>query len=172
MSSLDKESLKSLIDQQELVLALKADFTPEELAEVQTYVNYAIEGKIDRTAVFLKEMIPNHIEACKQQIASLKRIEENLYKYLEMMLGRVEGKELSGLSYKMRLQRSPGKLIIINEDLIPDKYKKAKIVHTIEINKEQIKIDLALGTSVPGATLVQDDYLRIVVGKASPKRIT
>ncbi len=67
--------------------------------------------------------------------------------------------EILGIDWRVCVQKSKPKLIIENEDDVPDAYKRA--VTTYVIDKEALRQDLELGVPVAGARLESDGALRI-----------
>lgn len=67
--------------------------------------------------------------------------------------------EIEGQLVKYAIKLNPHKLIIEDEKLIPDEYKKT--VTTIELRKDAIKDELKLGAEIAGCKLVQDSSLQL-----------
>lgn len=67
--------------------------------------------------------------------------------------------ELGGNLIKYVIKLNPHKLIIEDESLIPDIYKKQ--VTTVEIRKDAIKDEMKMGAEIPGCRLVQDQSLQL-----------
>lgn len=101
------------------------ELTPE-LEEVYDLANDLLAGKIDRVAIFVKEVIPAHIEACKLQIQKLQALEARTKELtIDAIKSLGEGvKQIEGLAYRARVQANPPSIVIDNEDVIPEMFKR------------------------------------------------
>lgn len=91
-------------------------------------VNALLAGKVDKVAVFVKKVIPAHIEACKKQIKNLEWLEERIKEYTIDCVDQNQGQALQGLSWRARVQANPPAIVIENPDQIPVFFKKASVV--------------------------------------------
>lgn len=71
--------------------------------------------------------------------------------------------EMQGVYIKYTLSPSPHRLVIEDEKLIPNEYKRDIV--TTEIRKDAIKDELKLGTIIPGARLEQGTTLKLTANK-------
>ena len=71
--------------------------------------------------------------------------------------------EIIGNTFKFKLAKTAGSVVIENENLLPATYCREKT--SIEIDKVAIKEDLKIGKLVPGAKIVEGFSLRISPNK-------
>lgn len=184
-------TLKELLDLQ--------DVANEDLQELQAYAKELVAGKIDRIAIMVKEVIPAHIEACKDQIKRLDGIRERLTHYTHQLMQEREIKELNGLSYRARVQNSPPSVVVYQSASVPGKFCKSVVTisgHTEfseqelveafqrvaqvmfadyglhigrDIDKKALKEVFESGGVVPGCELEQGTHVRFEAGKAKPR---
>jgi hypothetical protein len=63
---------------------------------------------------------------------------------------------IEGIAHRLALYKSPKRLFIANESIIPDKYFDIVVRETRELNKDRLLADLEAGIEVPGAWLETD----------------
>lgn len=71
--------------------------------------------------------------------------------------------ELPGQLVIYKFKLNPHKLVIDDESLIPDLYKRE--VKSIEIRKDAIKDELKMGSEIPGCRITQDVSLQLTTNK-------
>lgn len=122
-----------------------------------------VQGKVDRVAIMLDTIIPSHIEACKNQIENLQKLQERLQELCKEAIkseavekiGPMEGTDdsierrimelpqqdrgLHGNAYSLYLSQTPGRLEIDDMSAIPDFYKRIKYsIHvTIDASNQE-----------------------------------
>ena len=115
--------------------------------------------------IYVRENVDSQIEQGKKWI---KKFQEKV-KQLENRKARLDNAVIYSLTNqsidsqetelgKIRVQKSKS-ANIYNDDDLPAKYKK--IVQETRIDKKQILADLKSGEDVPGAELVENEYIRI-----------
>lgn len=125
--------------------AVGGEITPE-LEDIFDHATNLLTGKVDRVAIFVKEVIPAHIQACKDQIARLQVAEERIKKYtIECIKAQGKGSDgkfqnLEGLAWRARVQANPPSLVIDDEELVPMMFKKGKAVIEIEFDPSNAKL--------------------------------
>jgi len=112
-----------------------AEIDPE-LEELYNQAADLIAGKIDRVGIFVKEVIPAHIAACKEQIKRLQFVETRV-KELTIDAIRSIGPNatrIEGLAYRARIQANPPSIIVDNPDIIPMMFKKGTVTITAKFD--------------------------------------
>ena len=101
-------------------------------------VDALLEGKADKVGVMLKDVIPAHIEACKEQIESLKRVDKRIQDiaYQATMLNK---KTINGLSYKFMIVPGPKCVEVESPSALPDKYRNTRFTVTLDIPHDDKK---------------------------------
>lgn len=134
------------------------------------------EEKFNEIAVFDRETVLSvaaHIgnlnverEAIAKAKLELQRREERLDKimkpfqdYLITNMARQGITEISCPEFVIKLKKCPWSTEIINEEFIPEKYKKHKDVVTLD--RLKIKEDILAGVDIPGASIKQNNRLEI-----------
>lgn len=119
------------------------------------------------------ESIAKLVKGIDGDIASLKEEERRLAKrrktlenkqiniklYLENQLKLMDINRIKTPIFTISLQRNPPSVRILNEDAIPDKYKKMETI--ISVVKKDLLEDLKLGEIIDGAEIKQEKSLRI-----------
>lgn len=124
-----------------------------------------IEKKGIAIASFIKNIDAERkaIEEAKKAMAEREnRLEKRasyLTSYLQSNMERCEIKEISCPFFVIKLKKCPIAIDILNEDEIPDAYKKRK--ELITVDKMKIKDELLKGAVIPGAALKQNTRLEI-----------
>lgn len=142
------------------------DMKPEDIADTLE----GIEGEISEKAqsiVAVREGIKADIDAINAQIARLeerKKIVENrqaeMENYLKTNMQRTGISNIKCPYFSITLAKGREKVLIENEDILPDEY----VIATTHEKPDRVKIlkDLKAGKVVTGARLVRsDDSLRI-----------
>lgn len=137
----------------------------EEAEKQLNEVGEAIEKKAIAVASFIKNMeaerkaIDDAKKAMAEREARLERKEQYMRAYLQSNMERTGKSEIGCPYFVIKLKKNPVSTDILDEALIPDEYKKAKTVITID--KIKIKSDIQNGVVVPGAALKQNLKLEI-----------
>jgi hypothetical protein len=125
--------------------ACGGELTPE-LEDIFDHTTMLLSGKVDRVALFGKEVIPAHIQACKDQITRLEFVQESINNYAIECV-KSQGKDakgkylnLEGLAYRVRIQANPPKLIIDNPEKIPMMFKKGEALIKIKFDPSNAKL--------------------------------
>lgn len=133
------------------------------LEEALNSVSDDINVKSENICKVLKN-INADIVALKEEekrLATLRKSLENKYKnlfnYLEMTLKQLNIKKIDSKYFKISIAKNPPKLILSKDFKADSKY--IKIEETI--NNTAIKEDLKQGVQIDGATLIQEESLRI-----------
>lgn len=96
--------------------------------------------------------------------AKQKRIENNIDLLKEWIMDSMRDLGKKSINFKgqtLRIQKNPMKVVILDEDAIPDKYKRE--VTTTVIDKAKILEDYkAIGLEPMGCEVVQEESLRIL----------
>jgi hypothetical protein len=160
--SLEKflENAKDVADLRES----KESYSPEEyIVKLKEAVHYLIlrEGAVQR----LYAEHDAEIEYIDSQIKKMQEYKRLLQTGQEAMVQTIKDtyKELNllprGTKYQpITVRKTPGRVIIDDEDAIPFKYKKE--VTTISIDKQLINTDISAGIHVPGAHIEKDISIR------------
>lgn len=90
---------------------------------------------------------------------SLENKQVNIKQYLENQLNVMGIDKVKTPLFTVALQNNPPSVNILNEDLIPEQYKKS--VTTVSIVKKDLLDDLKQGLIVEGAEIKQGKSLRI-----------
>lgn len=90
---------------------------------------------------------------------ALENKQTNIKLYLENQLKFMGIDKVKTPLFTVALQKNPPSVNILDDDLIPDEYKKT--VTTITTSKKEILEDLKLGLIIPGAEIKQGKSLRI-----------
>lgn len=162
-----KESLRELV---KITSALElkliesdGEITPDLEKELQVK-DIQLPEKIDGYDAILErlQMLANHFSQQAQQFSALANLavgaQERLEDNLKFAMEELKTTELKGVYSKFKLQNNPPKVLIQNEEIIEEVYKRKKEVVTID--KKAIAEELKLGLPVRGATLIQGQSIR------------
>ena len=142
---------------------LDADLEGPEFEKALKVIDDAFDLKAENLAKLIRS-IKGDIEAIKLEEKRLeakrktyenkiKSIEEYLFNNLQM----TDKKKVQTPLFTIAIQKNPAKLVVKNEEKIPDKYFK-----TIrQLDKASLKEDIKEGLEVDYAELVQTESLRI-----------
>lgn len=147
-----------------LIQLMEDGEVPEDiLKESLNSVEEEFEEKANNIAKLVKTE-KAEVMALKEEIKRLtnrakakENNSKNLQKYLEENMIMAGKEKFKTTLFSFNIQANPKSLKIVDENLIPEKYK------FIEINylKDVIKNDIKNGLEVPGVNLVQTRGLRI-----------
>jgi hypothetical protein len=142
LERIEKLSLMALVDQRREVEHMIAE-SGGELTDITEdlfdNVNALLAGKVDKVAVFVKKVIPAHIEACKKQIKNLEWLEDRIKEYAIDCVEKAGG-PLQGLAWRARTQNNPPSIVIENPDQIPQLFKKATVVIRLKFDPSDANV--------------------------------
>lgn len=93
--------------------------------------------------------------ADKRRAISTKK--ENLKEYLFSSMRAIGKPKVKAGIFNINIQKNPQSIKIIDENIIPEKYKIASYC----IDKKQLKEDIEQGLKIKGAELIQTEGIRI-----------
>lgn len=105
------------------------------------------------------EAIQNARKEMAEREDKLKREVEWLTNYLQTNMERCGISEIKCAYFNIKLKKCPLSTDILDEQTIPDDYKKTKTVVTID--KIKIKEELLAGVVIPGVQLKQNNRIEI-----------
>ena len=88
---------------------------------------------------------------------SLEKKKEDLKEYLYFNMERMKVKKVNAGIFDINIQKNPQSIKILDDSIIPDKYK----ILTYNLDKKQLKEDIKNGAEIKGAELVQSEGIRI-----------
>ena len=88
---------------------------------------------------------------------SLEKKKEDLKEYLYFNMERMKVKKVNAGIFDINIQKNPQSIKILDDSIIPDKYK----ILTYNLDKKQLKDDIKNGVEIDGAELVQTEGIRI-----------
>lgn len=123
------------------------------IRKTQSYV-YVI-NKIKKNKEYRKEL--------KKRLSELDKQDDNLIEFLignlMFTMKKLELDKIETPVYKVRIQKNPPSVSIIDENKIPDKYKE-RIIQT-KIDKKAILKDVKDGKEIEGVEITQSEGIRI-----------
>ena len=137
----DVETLTKLFNEIEAELKDKADNVR------------IVLSKLDKDIEFLDE----EIKRLQQRKKAIQKNKENLKSLLALALYQAGIDKLKTSKATFYFVPTPPRVVINDESLIPDEFKVTKI----EIDKQKLKEALKKGLEIKGATLEQNETLRI-----------
>ena len=137
----DVETLTKLFNEIEAELKDKADNVR------------IVLSKLDKDIEFLDE----EIKRLQQRKKAIQKNKENLKSLLALALYQAGIDKLKTPKATFYFAPTPSRVVINDESLIPDEFKVTKI----EIDKQKLKEALKDGLEIKGATLEQNETLRI-----------
>lgn len=122
----------------------------KEKLEAYYYKIKEIKGKI--------QIIDEHINSMKQRQDKFKKLVERLEGIASNAVVLYGDKTKAGNSYIETdlfkvATRTSEKLVVLDENFIPDNYKETKIIEKVHIDKMQLKKDIKSGLEVAGAII-------------------
>ena len=144
------------------------DVTEEDLqmlVDTLNSINDSIEYKVENIVKFMKNL-EGDIVAYKAEEERLKRrrqIQQNTYdrlkQYVQNMLEMAGIQKVDAGLFKVRIQKNPPSVEIVDEKQIPDEYK---IPQDPKIDSKKLLNDLKAGKVIEGAKIAEEKYhLRI-----------
>lgn len=124
-----------------------------------------LEQKVINIAKYTRQLendaaaVKSEIERLKGMLASIQSREEQLYNYLETNMRACNINRIDSPLFKVTFRKNPPRVEILNEDHIPDEYKKIK--SEVVIDKEKIRDELKNGVVIPGTALIKAEKLVI-----------
>lgn len=88
---------------------------------------------------------------------SISNKKENLKEYLFSSMRAIGKPKMKAGIFNINIQKNPQSIKIIDENIIPDKYK----ITSYCIDKKQLKEDIKGGLDIEGGELVQTEGIRI-----------
>lgn len=144
------------------------DFTDAEAEQIEE-IKAIIDEQIATKGTGIIRLIRNDeadIESIKAEIKRLQSLVktkqnriDNLKKYTKECLEKADIKKVSTSLGNISLRKLPGSVEVLEEDSIPEEYKKEVI--TITIDKKAILADLKEGVVINGVTLKTGTSLSI-----------
>ena len=165
-------TLHSLVQQAQVIesalVEAGGELTPE-LEAIIANLDVSVAEKIDGYS-FIMDRFENEAAVFRTKADSFARVAKGLTLFQDKLKERVKlamvamGKdEIKGNEVRFKLSNSAPKLVIENEMVIGDAYKK--IVQTIVPDKEKIREDLSIGLAVEGCKLVNGKALRTYINR-------
>jgi hypothetical protein len=128
-------------------------------------VSEKLEDKAIAVASYIKNLEAEReaIEKAKKNMAEresrLDKRADYLTQYLQSNMERCGITEIKSPMFVIKLKKCPISTDILDENIIPDDYKKSKEIVTID--KLKLKEEMLAGVIVPGAALKQNNRLEI-----------
>ena len=127
----------------------------------------AITEKCNSIACIVKNF-ENQAEGIKKieenAYARRKRIEKNLDNLKKYMLDSMITSEINKVisaQFEINIKNNPPSVDIFSENLLPKEYYVEKVVTTVSVDKNKIKVDIKAGIEIPGVKLTQGKRLEI-----------
>lgn len=121
------------------------EMTEEELKNLEEELQDLLIKKSGSVIQFIQN-VQSNIEAIKNEEKRLKEVrqylenrQEKFEEYVIKCMDKIKAKEIITDSGIMRIRNNPLSVEVINEDLVPNKYKKQVI--DVKIDKNKIKED-------------------------------
>lgn len=125
-------------------LEARLDISAEKLPQKVDNYNFIIQELEGQAQVWkMRKDASNAIQ--KQFEGHVERVKDRIREAMRAM----NASELAGNLYKFQLRKSQPKLVIDDENKIPDEFKM--VVQTTVLDKERVKAALVDGFDVPGA---------------------
>lgn len=157
-------TLRELTAEFEAVLALALEEDDgEELAGKLAEIDMAIEDKADNYAVIIADLtaqeakLKAEIDRLTKRRQTLRNNAERMKKSLQIAMETVGKEKMKTDYYSYTIQKNPPKLILDDEEIVPEDY----FVTRRELDKVSLKDALKAGQEVRGAHLEQTESLRI-----------
>lgn len=164
----EKQSLVSLVQESFELTKYIIESDGELTQEIEARLDFnqlSLQEKIDACA-FVSRKLKNDEQFFKDRAKSNSRIAQGLARAQDRIKERVKfsmsqlhTREMKGNESRYVLSDYGQKVIIEDENLIPEDFK-IQVVQTA-IDKEKLKLALTEGFSVPGARLEKDERLRV-----------
>lgn len=132
----------------EALLVVEAELLPAKVDNYSLFMN-----RCKAVEQFYLERADFFYKVAKQ----LSNVQDQLNTNIKIAMQTMGVDELSGKDVRFKLQGVKAKVVIVDETLIPEDYKKEVIKY--EIEKERLRGDLEIG-AVPGARLEKSYSLK------------
>ena len=152
----EAKELASLLSENELNKGIELDLTINQEAIQKKSIDYAYVVKSFESDIDTIDSEIKRLQALKSvRTNAITRMKEAVLDAMEVYgIEKVETPTL-----KLLIRKNPESVDLVNEYQIPDKYRKEKVV--VSIDKVAIKKDLKDGIEVEGALLKQSTRLEI-----------
>lgn len=157
-------TLRELTSEFEAVLALALEEDDgEELAGRLAEIDMAIEDKADNYAVIIADLnaqedkLKTEIDRLTKRRQTLRNNADRMKQSLQQAMETVGKEKMKTDYYSYTIQKNPPKLILDDEEIVPEDY----FVTIRELDKALLKDALKAGQEVRGAHLEQTESLRI-----------
>jgi hypothetical protein len=142
------------------------DYTGEIVnIDIVDNIDDSIENKIINLSKVYKS-IDYDLEVLNNEIKRLKGIKElaqrnkdQLKDYIQFAFLTLDKKVIEDPTIKITLRNNPSKLVIEDENSVPQKYRNVKTTFTID--KKQLKEDIENGTEIDGCYLMKDQTIMV-----------
>lgn len=170
------ETLRDLITQSDRIAMMLDNAGGEltlEIEEALAENTSLIKMKVDAYCSVIEAMkakadyAMSRMKEWEKVVSVCERSVENLSERLKHGLETLELGEVHGLEFTARLQANPGKVIIMNESLLPGEFIQTRVETTTTPIKKAIKEAIEKGQDVPGARLERSS--RIVMKPSQRK---
>ena len=157
-------TLRELTAEFEAVLAIALEEDDgEELAGRLAEIDMAIEDKADNYAVIIADLnaqeakLKTEIDRLTKRRQTLRNNADRMKQSLQQAMETVGKEKMKTDYYSYTIQKNPPKLILDDEEIVPEDY----FVTRRELDKALLKDALKAGQEVRGAHLEQTESLRI-----------
>lgn len=137
----------------------------EDIRESLELVNDDISEKIENICKIIQQnkssiqIMKDEEKRIANNRKTLENSNKNLMQYIQESLQTIGIKQIKGQLFKVNIQKNKASVVIDDEKLIDEKYKKEETLVTID--KNALYDDLKVGNEVLGAKLVQTESVRI-----------
>jgi hypothetical protein len=115
--------------------------------------------KLIRLKELETEMIDKEMERLNKRKAQLSKSSDWLRSYLQGEMERTGKDKIKTPLFNVTLANNPPSVRVLSESIIPETYKRTKIMYTFD--KQAIKAAIEQGQKVAGVELVQNKSLRL-----------
>ena len=128
-------------------------------------IHTSLENKANNIARYIQNIkselnsIDDEINRLSKVKKSKERLIKSLSSYLESNMKQCNIYQIKSDIFKIKINKNPPKINILNADEIPNEYINIKQERTID--KLKIKDDIKQGVIVPGVELIQSEKLTI-----------
>lgn len=157
-------TLRELTAEFEAVLAIALEEDDgEELAGRLAEIDMAIEDKADNYAVIIADLnaqeakLKAEIDRLTKRRQTLRNNADRMKQSLQQAMETVGKEKMKTDYYSYTIQKNPPKLVLDDEEIVPNDY----FVTKRELDKASLKDALKAGQEVRGAHLEQTESLRI-----------
>lgn len=157
----------------EMLVASEGEIT-EEIQKIMGYAELEIPEKIDGYHYVMTRLESDveYYNKRAQEFAVTAKVLDNardrLKDHVKYVMGEKQITELNGIDFKFILSKSNPSVVISNEELVPQEYKKE--ITEVKIEKKRIAEDLKMGVPVAGCHLQESMTLKASINKTSQKK--